>query len=73
MESYIDKLAKDYNCGHITRHSPMDVKVLKLKLCHLEDICEDHALYRYQLVIGCLLYPVLQLRVDISFHIGYLA
>jgi hypothetical protein len=32
MESYIDKLVKDYNRGHLTRHNPMDVKALKLKL-----------------------------------------
>jgi hypothetical protein len=57
MESYIDKLAKDHDRGHITNHIPMDVKVLKLKLRHPEDIYEDHALYRYQSVIGGLLYP----------------
>jgi hypothetical protein len=73
MESYIDKLTKDYDRGHVTRHNPMDIKALKLKLRHPEDICEDYALHRYQSVIGRLLYPASQLRVDVSFHVGYLA
>jgi hypothetical protein len=73
MESYIDKLTKDYNRGHVTRHNPMDVKALKLKLRRSDDVCKDQALHRYQSLIGRLLYPASQLRVDIAFHVGYLA
>jgi hypothetical protein len=73
MEPYIDKLAKDYHRGYVTRHNPIDVKVLKLRLRCPDDICEDQALQRYQSVIGRLLYPASQLRVDVAFHVGYLA
>jgi hypothetical protein len=73
MESYIDKLTKDYDRGHVTRHNPMDVKALKLKLRRSDDIYTDQALHRYQSVIGLLLYPASQLRVDVAFHVGYLA
>jgi len=73
MEPYIDKLAKDYHRGHITRHNPMDVKALKLRLRRSDDVCEDQALQRYQSIIGRLLYPASQLRVDVAFHVAYLA
>jgi hypothetical protein len=69
----MDKFTKDYNRGHLTRHNPMDVKALKLKLRRSDDVCEDRALNRYQSVIGRLLYPASQLRVDVAFHVGYLA
>jgi hypothetical protein len=73
MELYIDKLVKDYYCGYITRHNPIDVKALKLRLRRSDNICEDQALQRYQSVIGRLLYPASQLRVNVAFHVGYLA
>jgi hypothetical protein len=41
MESYIDKLTKDYDRGHVTRHNPMDVKALKLKLRRSDDLYKD--------------------------------
>jgi hypothetical protein len=73
MESYIDKLVKDYDRGQVTRHNPIDVKALKLQLRRAEDVCDDRSLQRYQSLIGRLLYPASQLRVDISFAVGYLA
>jgi hypothetical protein len=57
MELYIDKLTKDYDRGHVTRHNPMDVKALKLKLRRSDDVCKDQALHCYQSLIGRLLYP----------------
>jgi hypothetical protein len=41
MVPYINKLAKDYQRGHVTRHNPMDVKALKLRLRRPNDVCED--------------------------------
>jgi hypothetical protein len=73
MESYIDKLVKDYNRGHVTCHNPLDTKALKLQLRLADDVCDNCSLNRYQSIIGRLLYPASQLRVDISFAVGYLA
>jgi hypothetical protein len=73
MESYIDKLVKDYDRGHVTRHNPLDTKALKLQLRPADDVCDNRSLNRYQSIIGRLLYPASQLRVDISFAVGYLA
>jgi hypothetical protein len=72
MEPYIDKLANDYHRGHVTRHNPIDVKALKLRLRRPDDVCKNQALQRYQSIIGRLLYPALQLRVDVAFCVGYL-
>jgi hypothetical protein len=47
MESYIDKLVKDYNCGQVTRHNPIDIKALKLQLCHAKDVCDNRSFQRY--------------------------
>lgn len=73
MESYIDKLVKDYNCGHVTHHNPINVKALKLQLRRTNIMCNNRSLQRYQSLIGRLLYPASQLRVDILFAVGYLA
>jgi hypothetical protein len=47
IESYIDKLVKDYNRGQVTRHNPIDAKALKLQLRHADDVCDNRSLQRY--------------------------
>ncbi|KAH4084438.1 hypothetical protein HBH64_233980 [Parastagonospora nodorum] len=56
-----------------TRHNPIDVKALKLQLRRADDVCDHSSLQRYQSPIDRLLYPASQLRIDISFAVGYLA
>jgi hypothetical protein len=48
IESYVDKLVKDYDRGHVTRHNPISVKALKLQLRRADDVCDDGSLQRYQ-------------------------
>ena len=47
--------------------------VLSLKMRSTDDLAPLQQLRNYQTIIGKLLYPATQLRVDISFHIGFLA
>jgi hypothetical protein len=47
IELYINKLIKDYNRGHVTRHNPINVKALKLQLRRANDVCDDCSLQRY--------------------------
>ncbi|KAH3904529.1 hypothetical protein HBI56_221980 [Parastagonospora nodorum] len=56
-----------------TRHNPIDVKALKLQLRRADDVCDHSSLQRYQSPIDRLLYPASQLRINISFAVGYLA
>ena len=74
MESYIDKLVHDFHRENsAARHTPLDVAVLGLKMRPTDDPAPPQQLRNYQTIIGKLLYPATQLRVDISFHIGFLA
>jgi hypothetical protein len=74
MESYLDKLGRDYHRELAPpRYNPIDPKVLKLKLRAKDDIAPKQLTERYQSLIGKLLYPASQLRVDVSFAVGYLA
>jgi hypothetical protein len=52
LESYIDQLTKDYNCSYLTCHNPMNVKALKLKLQHSNDVCKNRALAVTNLSLG---------------------
>jgi hypothetical protein len=74
MESYLDKLGRDYHReGAPPRYNSIDPKMLKLKLRAKNDIAPAALTERYQSLVGKLLYPANQLRVDVSFAVGYLA
>jgi hypothetical protein len=62
MESYLNKLGRDYHReGAPPRYNLIDLKVLKLKLRAKNNIAPAALTERYQL------------RVDVSFAVGYLA
>ena len=72
MEPYIDKMAEDYNRSPITiRKTPMDVDAVKLKSRPKEDPASDKLNPSYQSPIGKLLFPAVQLRADITFHLSF--
>jgi hypothetical protein len=74
MESYIDKLGTDFKRANTPRrYHPLAVKALKLQPRAKDDVAPPQLTQRYQSIIGKLLYPASQLRVDIAFAIGYLA
>lgn len=47
IELYINKLVKDYDHGHVTRHSSINVKASKLQPRRADDVCDDLSLQRY--------------------------
>lgn len=74
MEPYIDQLTASYSRGNaLPRFTPTDVGILRLQNLPDDQHLDDSALHRYQVVIGKLLYPASQLRVDIAFHVAFLA
>jgi hypothetical protein len=74
IELYIEKLASDYKrTDAVARHCPMDLQALKLKLWLKDNQALLQLLQRYQSLIGKLLYPASQLRIDVAFYVNYLA
>jgi hypothetical protein len=72
MEAYIEKLVTDYHRDNAaTRYTPTDVSVLLLK--QRSDKALPDEVKRYQTIIGKLLYPASQLRLDVAFHVSFLA
>jgi hypothetical protein len=74
MEPYIDKLTDSYERRDAyPRYTPTDVGILRLQKLPEDQHLDDRALNRYQTIVGKLLYPASQLRVDIAFHVAFLA
>jgi hypothetical protein len=74
MESNIDKLAHDFYHNKTPRCSyPLGERALNLKLRAKDDVALAELMQRYQFLIGKLLYPASQLRVDVAFAISHLA
>jgi hypothetical protein len=72
MEPYIDKLIQDSKrVDSFRRLTPFRTSTIKLRLSISEKI-DSQLLHDYQTIIGKLLYPATQLRVDIAFHVGLL-
>jgi hypothetical protein len=72
MELYIDKLILDFK--HVDSFRclmPFDTSTIKLTLSTAEKI-DSQLLHDYQTIIGKLLYPATQLRIDIAFYAGFL-
>jgi hypothetical protein len=74
MESYLNKLSRDYHRELAPpQYNLIDPKVLKLKLRAKDDIAPKQLTERYQSLISKLLYLASQLRVNVSFAVSYLA
>jgi hypothetical protein len=74
LEPYIDKLTDSYDRGDAyPRYTPTDVGILRLQKLPDDQHLDDRALNRYQTIVGKLLYSASQLRVDIAFHVAFLA
>jgi hypothetical protein len=54
------------------RLTPFDTSTIKLTLSTAEKI-DSQLLHVYQTIISKLLYPATQLRINIAFHVGFLA
>jgi hypothetical protein len=73
MEPYNDKLIQDFKrVDSFGRLTPFDTSTIKLTLSTAEKI-DSQLLHNYQTIIGKLLYPATQLRIDIAIHVGFLA
>jgi hypothetical protein len=73
MEPYIDKLIQDFKRVDSFRClTPFDTSTIKLTLSTAEKI-DSQLPHDYQTIIGKLLYSATQLRIDIAFHVGFLA
>jgi hypothetical protein len=73
LEPYIHKLIQDFKrVDSFRRLTPCHTSTIKLMLSTSEKI-DSQLLRDYQTIIGKLLYPATQLRVDIAFHVGLLA
>jgi hypothetical protein len=74
LEPYIDKPTDSYDRGDAyPRYTPTDVGILRLQKLPDDQHLDDRALNRYQTIVDKLLYPASQLRVDIAFHVAFLA
>ena len=72
MEAYIDKLVTDYNRSKAAaRYTPTDFSLSLLKQHNKKAPPDEEK--RYQTIIGKLLYPASQLRLDVAFHVCFLA
>jgi hypothetical protein len=72
IEAYIKKLVTDYHCDKAaTQYTPTNISVLLLK--QRSDKALPNKVKRYQTIISKLLYPASQLRLDVAFHVSFLA
>ena len=72
MDSYVDRLVEDYHLADAPKAAnPLPKSALTLT--KREDKADDNLIHQYQSLVARLLYPTSIIRIDLAWHVNYMA